>query len=129
MTDSIVYIDRSSVREGKLDELKAAMAELVDFVETNEPEILSYNVYFSADGERMTVMHTHADSTTLEQHMAVSGSEFPPIGAFITLEAIDVYGQLSENLVQQLQAKASTLGTGRVVVHDRFQGFNRVIDD
>ena len=32
----IVYVDRSAVREGKLDELKGAMTDLVEFVDANE---------------------------------------------------------------------------------------------
>lgn len=125
MSDLIVYIDRSEVRDGKLDELKTAMKELVDFIEANEPQILSYNVYFSADGDRMTVMHSHSDPASLEFHMEVAGPKFPPIGEFLTLETIDVYGRPGEDLVQQLREKASSLGSGRVSVHELHQGFDR----
>lgn len=126
MSNLIVYVDRSEVRDGKLDELKAAMTELVDFVEANEPEILSYNVYFSDDGTQMTVVHMHANSASLAYHMEVAGPKFPPIGEFIELEAIDVYGRPSEDLIQQLREKAATLGSGRISVHDLHQGLDRV---
>lgn len=128
MTDLIVYVDRSAVRDGKLDELKPAMAELAAFVEANEPEILAYNVYFSADEDRMTVMHVHAEQASLEHHMEVAGPKFPPIGEFIELESIDVYGRPSDDLVRQLKDKASDLGSGRVSVHDLHQGVNHVTD-
>lgn len=128
-SDPIVYVDQSTVRGGKLDDLKAAMDELSSFVEANEPEILAYNVYFSADGDRMTVMHMHADSASLKFHMEVAGPRFPPIGEFIRLEAIDVYGQPDEAIVQQLRDKAAALGTGSVSVHDLHHGFDRVIGD
>lgn len=129
MTDFILYIDRSSVHDGKLDELKSAMKELVDFVEANEPDILSYDVYFDSDGDRMTVVHTHADPATLEYHMDVAGSKFPPIGEFIDLETIDVYGDPGEDLAQRFREKASTLGTGRVSIHELHEGFERVTTD
>lgn len=129
MTDYIVYIDRSTVRDRRLEELKSAMGELVDFVEANEPEILAYDVYFSADGNRMTVMHTHADQDSLEFHMEVAGPKFPPIGEFIDLESIDVYGHVGENLVQRLRDKASELGSGRVSVHKLHEGVDRVPDN
>lgn len=126
MSDPIVYVDRSAVRDGKLDDLEASMTDLVEFVEANEPEILTYNVYFSGDGTQMTVMHMHADSASLAFHMEVAGPEFPPVGEFIELEAIDVYGRPDENLVQKLREKASMLGSGRVSVHDLYQGIDRV---
>lgn len=126
MANLIVYVDRSSIRDGKVGELKPAMADLVEFVEANEPEILAYDVYFSVDESRMTVMHMHADQTSLEYHMDVAGPKFPPIGEFIDLESIDVYGRLSEDLIQQLRDKASELGSGRVSIHDHHQGLDRI---
>ncbi|ELY50583.1 hypothetical protein [Natronococcus jeotgali] len=129
MSDSIVYIDRSVVRDGKLEELKPAMAELVDFVEANEPDILAYDVYFSARGDRMTVMHMHADQDSLEFHMEVPGPKFPSIGEFIERESIDVYGHLSEPLIQRLRDKASELGSGRVSIHELHRGVGRVPDN
>lgn len=127
MPDLIVYVDQSRVRDGKLDELKTAMEDLVDFVEANEPDILSYNVYFSADGTQMTVVHMHSGPASLDFHMEVAGPKFPPIGAFIELESIDVYGQPSKRLIEQLKEKASTLGSGSVSVHALHQGVNRVM--
>lgn len=122
----IVYVDRSAVREGRIDDLKEAMSDLVDFVDANEPDILSYNVYFDDDGTRMTVVHTHADSASLAYHMDVAGPKFPPIGKFIDLESINVYGRPSEDIVHQLEEKASTLGRASVSIHDLHDGIARV---
>src|SRR5215218_5512477 len=88
----IVYVDTSEVRQGRLAELKAAMTDLAEFVAANEPQLLAYQVYFSDDGARMTVLHINPDSASLELHMNVTGPKFPPIGEFINMLAIDVYG-------------------------------------
>jgi hypothetical protein len=61
LRDVIVYVDISEVREGALDELKAGLKNLVDFIEANEPRLIAYSVYFSADGTRMTVVNVHPD--------------------------------------------------------------------
>jgi hypothetical protein len=74
MFDAIVYVDTSEVRDGALEELKAGMKELVDFVEASQPRIVAYNIYFSDDGTRMTVVHVHPDSASLEYHMNVGGA-------------------------------------------------------
>ena len=122
----IVYVDTSEVRAGRLDELKAAMADLAEFVEDNEPQLLAYNVYFSDDGTRMTVLHINADSASLELHMKVAGPRFPPIGEFINLVAIDVYGDPGDALVARLRQKAEMLGSGSVRVHELHAGFARL---
>ncbi len=78
MADRIVYIDHSRVKEGSLAGLKVAMTDLVDFIQENEPDIRSYDVYFSPDGEGMTVVHRHDTQASLEYHMEVPGHKFPP---------------------------------------------------
>lgn len=123
----IVYVDTSEVRSGRLQELRAAMVDLSEFVEANEPQLLAYNVYFSDDGSRMTVLHINPDSASLEFHMKVAGRKFPPIGEFINMLAIDVYGHPDDALVHRLQQKAELLGTGVVRVHELHAGFSRLL--
>jgi quinol monooxygenase YgiN len=123
MFEPIVYVDTSEVREGKLEELKAAINELVKFIETNEPRLIAYNVYFKEDGTRMTVIHVHPDSASLEFHMKVAGPAFPKFVQFIKLLAIDVYGKLSDDLLELMRQKARLLGTGAVLVHEHHAGF------
>ena len=122
----IVYVDTSEVRDGRLKELKAAMAELTEFVEANEPQLLAYNVYFSNDGARMTVVHINPDSASLAFHMQVAGPKFPPIGEFIHMLTIDVYGHPDDALVDRLRRKAEMLGSGSVRVHELHAGFARL---
>jgi len=122
----IVYVDTSEVREGRLDELKTAMDDLTEFVEANEPRLLAYNVYFSDDGSRMTVLHINPDSASLEFHMKVAGPKFPPIGEYITMLAIDVYGRPDDALVERLRQKSELLGSGSVRVHELHSGFARL---
>jgi quinol monooxygenase YgiN len=125
MSDAIVYVDVADVREGALEELKAAMKELVEFVDANEPRLIAYNVYFSDDGTRMTVVHVHPDSASLEYHMEVAGPVFRRFVEIVTLSSIHVYGDPSEKLLRQLHEKARLLGRGTVAVDALHAGFTR----
>jgi hypothetical protein len=58
--------------------------------------------------------------------MNVAGPKFPPIGEFIRLLAIDVYGRPDAGLVERTSAKAKMLGSGTVRVHDVHVGFARL---
>src|SRR5919106_5032367 len=113
MSDAIVYIDMAEVREGALDELKAALEELVAFVDANEPRIIAYNAYLSDGGTRLTVVHVHPDSASLEHHMEVAGPIFRRFVELVTLSSIQVYGEASEALLAQLHEKARLLGSRR----------------
>jgi len=125
MSKPIFYIDSSEILEGKLEELKAAINELVEFVRANEPRLISYSFFFSEAGTRMTVVAVHPDSASMEFHMEVAGPAFRKFTGFIRLSTIDVYGQVSDKVMKQLRQKARMLGTGTVVVHKLCAGLAR----
>jgi hypothetical protein len=123
--EPLVYVDTSQVRKGGLEELKEAIGELAQFVEANEPQLISYNVYFSDDGTRMTVMHVHPDSASLEYHMDVAGPRFEGFADLLALSSIHIYGEPSRTAVSQLREKLGLLGSGRLIVEARHAGFSR----
>ena len=125
MSQPLVYVDTSDVREGALEKLKDAIGELVAFVDANEPQLVAYNVYLSDDGSEMTVVHVHDDAASLEHHMEVAGPAFRKFADLITLSSIRVYGEPSEKALRQLHDKARSLGGGSVTVHDLHAGFSR----
>ena len=121
----LVYVDTSEVREGALGQLREAIGALAGFVEENEPQLISYSVYFSEDGRRMTVVHVHADSASLDHHMKVAGPRFAAFADLVRLSSIHIYGEPSEKALGQLRDKVRLLGSGDVIVHHRQAGFAR----
>ena len=125
MSEPLLYVDTSEVREGALEALKGAIKELVEFIEANEPQLIAYNVYLSDNGSQMTVVHLHVDSASLDYHMEVAGPAFRRFADLITLSSIRVYGEPSDKAVRQLKDKARLLGSGDVIVHRPHAGFAR----
>lgn len=128
MSEPIIYIDRSEIREGKLEELKTSLKELVQLIEVNEPRLIAYNAYFSEDGTRMTVVHVHSDSASLKFHMKIAGPAFPKFVEFIKLLTIDVYGNPDGEILEPLRQKARMLGNATVTFHGLHVGFARFWD-
>jgi hypothetical protein len=126
MSDLILYVDVSDVREGALEELKPAIRELVDFVEAHEPQLIAYNFYLSEDGTRLTVVSVHPNSASLEYHMTVAGPLFRRFVELVTLSSIHIYGEPSEAVLKQSHEKAQLLGRGGVVVEPVLAGFTRL---
>ena len=54
MSDPLVVVDSSKIREGKLEELKSGLVELAEFVEANEAAPLAYEIYFDENDTLMT---------------------------------------------------------------------------
>ena len=125
MSQPLVYVDRSTVREGALLELRDKISELAAFVEENEPQLISYSVYFSEDGTEMTVVHVHVDADSLDYHMDVAGPRFAPFAHLVRLSSIHVYGEPSDHALARLREKLHMLGSGEVIVDLPHAGFSR----
>jgi quinol monooxygenase YgiN len=126
MSEPVISIDTSLIRDGRLDELKSAVADLVEFVRANEPRPIVYEVYVDQTGSRMTVVQVHPDSASMEHHMTVAGPAFAGFAELVTLSTMDVYGTPSEGLLELLRRKVQMLGDATVVVHDLQAGFARI---
>jgi hypothetical protein len=85
----LVAIDSSEIREGKIDELKTGLTELVEFVEANEAEPIAYGIYIDEAGSRMTVMQIHPSSESMELHMRLAGPIFQKFTELVVLSRID----------------------------------------
>ena len=120
----IVYIDRSGIREGRNEDLKAGICRLVEVIESLEPQLISYGFHLDEEAARMTVVAAHPDSASLELHMEIGRTEFRRLAEMVTLRQIEVYGTLSDKALTMLEQKATMLG-GLDTVHERFAGFAR----
>jgi hypothetical protein len=123
MSQPLVYVDTSEVHPGKLVQLKAAIKELAEFVEENEPGLVSYSVYFDEGANRMSVVHIHAEPASLDYHLDVAGPLFHKFTDLVTLSSIHIYGEPSETALRLLREKLRTLGAGDVIVHQPHVGF------
>ncbi|MDZ5696338.1 hypothetical protein [Chelativorans sp. M5D2P16] len=125
MPGSIFYLDKSEIREGKLQEVKAAIADLVAFLDSNVPRAVSYGIYLDEGGTQMTVVQIHPDSASLEHHMKVGAPEFAKFKDLVKLQTIEVYGEPSRELLGRLTEKARMLGGDAIAVNGLEAGFER----
>ena len=126
MSEVLVSVDVSLIHDGKLEALKAAMRNLVDFVGANEPEPLAYHAYLDESSSRMTVFQIHPNPYSMERHMKVAGPAFPTFSELLTLLRIDIYGTPTDALLDLLRNKARMLGDAELTVHGLQAGFTRL---
>jgi quinol monooxygenase YgiN len=123
---AIVYIDRSEIRQGKADELRAGVRNLVDFVEAHEPRLIAYAFHVDEEAGEMTVVAVHPDPASLELHIEVAGGEFRKLAHLVRLQEVRIYGHPSDRALALLQQKAEMLGGGATILVDEpYAGFAR----
>lgn len=67
-----------------------AIHELVEFVETPEPQLIGYAFYINEEATRMTLVAIHPDSASLEFHLEIGGPVFRKFTGFIKLQTIEI---------------------------------------
>jgi len=124
-SELVVHIDHSDIHEGSRDDLKDGIRRLVAFIESREPQLMSYGFHLDEELGHMTVVAVHPDSESLELHVEVGVPEFRKLADMITLRKIEVYGSISYRARVLLEQKALLLGPAGVTVEERFSGFAR----
>jgi quinol monooxygenase YgiN len=103
MSEPFVYVGTWTIKPGKLEEARKFLAEHADFIETNEPRLIAFHVYFDEEGKTASVVQVHPDSASMEFHMQVISEHLT--GAFDVIDTIlseQYYGSMSESLSETL---------------------------
>jgi quinol monooxygenase YgiN len=83
---AFIYVGTTSVKPGRLPALRDQLAEVIDFVETNEPRMIAFHCYLDEPGDRLAIVQVHPDCASMEFHMQVNAKHFAT--AFDNLDAV-----------------------------------------
>jgi len=126
MGQPFVYVGTWTIKEGKLDEARKALAEHCwDLVEPNEPRMIAFHVFFDEEGKTASVVQVHPDSASMEFHMEVISKHLS--GAFDYIDTIlseQYYGPMSQSLAETL-SKWETPGVTVTKRPEYLAGFTR----
>lgn len=69
MSAPFIYTSTYEVREGRFDDARKSLAEHAEFIEANEPHMISFNVYGDEDASTISIVQVHTDSSSMDFHM------------------------------------------------------------
>ena len=75
MSGPFIFIASNRLKPGKLDDERARVPALVDFIEANEPRLIAFNEYVNEDGTEVAVVQIHRDADSMAFHMEVVAAE------------------------------------------------------
>jgi hypothetical protein len=102
MVGPLIYVGTFSIKPGKLEEARKRLAELVDFVETNEPRLIAFHCFLDENGSRLTVIQFHPDATSMEFHQQVNAKHFATAFDYLDMLSDHYYGPISDALAAEL---------------------------
>jgi quinol monooxygenase YgiN len=118
MSDLVSWSLRMSVRDGRLDDAKALVAEMVEATRS-EPGALIYEYFLGDDGTSCHIYERYTDSDAVMAHLGNFGENFADrFMACFEPTSFSVYGPASADVRDALSAFG--------VVHlGRLDGFSR----
>jgi hypothetical protein len=126
MSAPFIFVSRSRIREGMLEDYKRYLGEFAEFVEANEPRVLVFEAYVSEDGTEVSGVQVHPDAESMEFHLQVAGERVMEAERFLELDSAEVYGTPSASLRQMLSQMADSLGVAVRVSPQHAGGMTRL---
>jgi biotin carboxylase len=126
MSGPFIFIATNRLKPGKLDNERARVPGLVDFIEANEPQLITFNEYANDEGTEVAVVQVHPDADSMAFHMEVVAERAAAAYAE-TVDAttgIQVLGTPSNAVVAMLRWQAGA-GVPLSVKPHRLGGFTR----
>lgn len=117
--NNVHWVLALDINDGRSDDFKALMTEMVDATKADEPDALIYEWLISADGKHCHIYERYADSTATMIHLGNFGSKFAErFLGMVTPTGLTVYGDPSD------EARAALAGLGAVHM-EQIGGFAR----
>ena len=126
MSGPFIFIATKRLKPGKLDEEKARVPGLVDFIEAKEPRLLAFNEYANEEGTEVAVVQIHPDAESMAFHMEVIAERAAAAYAATvdTTTSIQVFGTPSNAVLEMLGRQAGA-GVPLTVKSFHLGGFTR----
>ena len=130
MTAPFIFIGTHKIKPGKREAFKTYFATFSsDVVEPAEPRLHCFYGYAAPDSDYVTVVQVHPDADSMATHMKVGIEHFADAYAeyLETESTMQIYGNLTEDLIRTITAAAQTDGDGSsVTIREPFAGFDRL---
>ena len=125
MTEAIVFISHSRVRDGKLDGLREFIAAGAPMLEDLKPLTLAFLPYLSEDGRELAIVHVFADADAFDAHLEGVAERSGTADEFIKAIRYEIYGRPSDEALAMMRGAAERAGVPLRVDPDSLSGFLR----
>jgi quinol monooxygenase YgiN len=69
INENIILMGEFSIKSGELGNFKELVKEMVDAIQVNEPDTLTYEIFISEDGNSCQFMERYVDSDAVMTHV------------------------------------------------------------
>lgn len=103
MSEPIVFISHSRIKEGKLDGFKQYNRPGAEWIEANKPDTVAFLVYVNEDGTEVSIIHVFPDGDAMSLHMQGVGDRAKGAYEFLEPVSIEIYGTPTEAVLEMMK--------------------------
>lgn len=103
MSEPIVFISHSRIKEGKLDGFKQYNRQGAEWIEANKPDTVAFLVYVNEDGTEVSIIHVFPDGDAMSLHMQGVGDRAKGAYEFLEPVSIEIYGTPTEAVLEMMK--------------------------
>ncbi len=123
MPEPIVFISHSTIREGKLDELRRVSEDVFSALEAEKPGTVLHYGYLDSGESEVHFVHVFPDAVAMDAHMEGAAQRVASANELLETKAFEIYGTPSPAVVDALGQNPSV----ELTIHsDGFGGYIRL---
>jgi hypothetical protein len=125
MSEPIVFISHSTVKDGKLEDLKDFLRTGATVLEVEKPGTVAFLAYADEAGSELSIVHVFPDAGAMELHLQGVDERAGAADEFIETQAYEIYGTPSPAVLETMRRFANTEGVSLTVRADNAGGYLR----
>jgi hypothetical protein len=125
MAESVVFISRHRINNGKLDELKQRLPAWLELLKADKPSTVLFHAYLSDDESEVSFVHVFPDAEAMDLHFVGAEQRSAAAYEFFSPQAFTIYGRASQEAIEKMAREAAQLSAELHLWPGSLSGFAR----
>src|SRR5262245_20120091 len=125
MSEPIVFVSLSRVKDGQLEGFRAFLREGARALEADKPGTVVFLAYVDASGKEAAIVHVFPDADAMDAHLQGVDERSSAADAFIGTTGYEIYGSPSPQVLEAMQRFAASEGVPLTIRPDLVGGYLR----
>ena len=106
MTQPIVFISHSAIRDGQVEGLRAFIRRSAPMLAPDQPGTVAFLAYLDEEGSEVSIVHMFPNAEAMNAHLDGVQERSAAADAFIEITAYEIYGSPDPQVLQMMRAFA-----------------------
>jgi hypothetical protein len=125
MSEAIVFISHSKVKEGMLARAKRFASEMTAMLDETKPGTIVFLTYADEDGSHIHTVHVFPDAAAMDAHLVGVGERADAAFEFIETVGYEIFGTPNESTIGAMRGFADRLGVPLMIRPQSVAGYVR----